>query len=204
MRLPRRLISVLDWLLAATILVFAGLSPVPANAQMKFLKDLKKGIQERTSPDAVFVGKHFRCLVPKKWELKKSEDGLFLAGPGKDALLPPKIAVDYYGAGNPSFKDADDYLQTNRDGGIPLKDEKTGPIEKMRVAQLPAKGFFRDTFEYIPPNSLHPVKVPVREEYIVLPYGDGFFVLVYSTQASSYRLYYPVFQRLVDSFHPLP
>lgn len=156
---------------------------------------------------------HFRCEVPKEWSMTREEreesrihyHGFFLVGPKEEASLPPTISVRYFAPDNTLFSSAEDYLRRQLQPGlIKLQGETTSAVKEMTVDDRPAKTFIRDTFEFFPPESLDTKRIPIREEYYVVPHLGGFVVLKYAAPTSSFAHWRPALQRVLEAFRLFP
>lgn len=115
------------------------------------------------------------------------------------------LSLSWYGPGNPFFKDLAAYLlRQTTPGPLPVKGEKTSPVQDAKAAGRPAKRFTRDTFETVPPGSLNAKAIPVKEEVLAAEHGGGFFVLQYRASAALFAKNLPAYERAAASLAPLP
>lgn len=156
---------------------------------------------------------HFRCELPTSWRLTRDKHeeerthcyGFFLVGPRQATPLPPTISVRYFAPDNAYFRDAEHYLKRQLEPGlIQLAGETTSPPQPALLDAREATTFIRDTYDFIHPESIDAEKIPLREEYYVLPYKGGFVVVIYKAPFASYDYWRPALKRLVDTFRFLP
>lgn len=158
-------------------------------------------------------GNFFKAMVPKDWGKTERisagrqarEFGVDLKGPaGKDGAFS-RISLTFFGADHPRFTTMDKYLGINAvpDPDLPIEGERYGPLTKVLVAGRSAKQFELNTFSFIPPYAVNPVKVPIYEKHIVIPgKKGGFYVLTYHAPADIAKANIGVFNAVVKSFKP--
>lgn len=141
---------------------------------------------------------YFTVAIPAGWEKEERTFGLsqekkkvygadFLAATDRDGLTP-RISVHYYAQGNLLHKTADKFIRVQSQPvlGVIADGRNYGPVEKGRVGKRDARVFERNTFEYIPPESIEQKKIPVYEKFAVVPAKAGFYVLsLYSPMEAS-------------------
>ncbi len=87
---------------------------------------------------------------------------------------------------------------------IQLKDEKTSAPKQVLLDGRPATTFTRDTFEFLPPETIDAERIPLRAEYYVVPHKQGFVVLTYKAPTIAFHRWRPALQHLLNTFRLLP
>ncbi|HWA97092.1 MAG TPA: hypothetical protein VG713_01305 [Pirellulales bacterium] len=156
---------------------------------------------------------HFACDIPRDWEMSRDEHeearihyaGFFLVGPRQGDPLPPTISARYFAPDNTLFKDADAYLSRQLQPGlVQVQGETTSAVREATLDGQPAKTFTRNTFDFVPPESLDSKRIDVREQYWVAPHRKGFVVLKFTAPTASFDRWHPAFARLIATFAALP
>jgi hypothetical protein len=149
----------------------------------------------------------FSCVPPAGWEVTRdrAKEGktriqkLELAGPGADKA-PVLIYAAFYGAGNTSFAGYEDFIERNSKnilGETVSETEKFSPVKKITLSGKKAFKFDSEIKEYLHPESKSEESVVIKEDFYVVPAGDGFFVLHYYSPASAFKKHLPVFKKFV-------
>ncbi|HVX64018.1 MAG TPA: efflux RND transporter permease subunit, partial [Pirellulales bacterium] len=156
---------------------------------------------------------HFQCELPKDWGVirdKHEEErthcfGVYTFGPKQDAPDSPTLSARYFAPDNTYFRGAEGYLRRQLEPGlIQLKDEKTSAPKQVLLDGRQAVTFTRDTFDFPMPETIDAKRFPLREEYFVLPYKQGFVVLIYKAPTVVFDRWRPALQHLLDTFRLLP
>lgn len=134
---------------------------------------------------------YFTVSVPPGWS--KAESGFGLSqeekkvfgaefqGPKDADGITATITVRYYAPGNLLHKTAEKFISTHSRPvlGAAPGGRKYGPVKSGLAGKYYAKVFERKTFEFLPPETINPKKIPVYEKYHVVPVKNGFYVLSY-------------------------
>lgn len=106
----------------------------------------------------------------------------------------PLISVTCYPNGNPIMPTSKTFL----DKQAPVFNfQKPPKISSTTVAGRPAKQIMSDSAWYKHRESLHPHKIPTREESVVFDRKGGFCVLSYEAQADEFARFKPAFDTLL-------
>ncbi|OPY78789.1 MAG: hypothetical protein A4E64_00628 [Syntrophorhabdus sp. PtaU1.Bin058] len=139
--------------------------------------------------------------------------------------VPVRISIYYYAEGNLLYRSADHYIRVFSQPvlGVALEGSSYGRISPLTVSGREAKMFERLKNEFVPvSNDLgsldKPVKddpriyerremkarpVPVKERFIVLLAGSGFYALRYSAPAGDFEESLPAFERVRTTFNAM-
>lgn len=157
-------------------------------------------------------GNYFKCGIPDDWkrtdrpedQSRKKIFGVELSG-GSDKGSAVTIGARYFAAGNTLYKKAEDFTRvfSKADPLLPRPGGKYGPVTPLKAGGLEGGQFEREFTEFIPLYSPNPTKVQVKEKYIVIPAGEGFYVLSFHAPLTLYRKRLPVFEKVLQSFTPL-
>lgn len=159
--------------------------------------------------------KQFEVDMPSDWRryesamgLSPEEKGVFdvvVFGPESVEGIRSEIRVAYYAPGNLICKTAEKYLRLHAQPvfGSPSPEEIYGKVKEERIAGRTAWVFERDKFEYLPPETLAPKKIPVHESYVVISAREGFFVLQCSAGMDKKTMVLSLFETVLASFKPL-
>ncbi len=155
----------------------------------------------------------FRVDIPRGWRRSRDEreearlhyHGVYATGPAGTTGVPPTLSVRYFAPDNGVFRSLDKYLDRQlRSGIVRLKGEKTTAVRDVLLAGRPGKTFTRESFAFVPPESLDTREVPVRREHYVVPHRDGFVVVVFSATTESFARWQPVWDRLLETLQLQP
>ena len=165
------------------------------------------GASVYTSP-----GGYFAITVPPGWTpapaggapaAAKKIYGVDLLGAAPGKAPAPSITVKYYAKGNTLFKSVDEYVSLNsRPLGEPEAGEQYSDVTDARVAGKKAYKFERKYTDYNKPRTVPPETTVMFERHLVVPAGDGFYLLMYSAPFSSAKTLLPRFEAVVKSFRP--
>jgi hypothetical protein len=153
---------------------------------------------------------YFSCQVPAAWELDRNaeEDEEYKIFEFYVRAPEPRTSINvrYLLADNEDFSDYQDFLERNSRnalGETKTKRENYGPVEKVKLAGLPAFRLQRDLMTFLNPYSKSDESASLRELLYVVPMKDGsFYVLEFSADASVYEAYLPVFEHVAASLKP--
>jgi multidrug efflux pump subunit AcrB len=156
---------------------------------------------------------HFQCEVPEEWHYSREEreearihyHGFFLQGLKADDDIGPALSVRYFAPDNTLFRGLQGYLDRQLGPSL-LKpiDEKTSEVSDITVAGRPGKTFTRDTVEFFPPETLDARKIPIREEYVVVPHLGGFLVVRFEAPTRSFMVSRGALVHVLDTLRLLP
>ena len=159
--------------------------------------------------------KQFEVGVPVDWSqytplmgLSPEEKGVFdvvMAGPSSAEGIRSEISIAYYAPGNLLCKTSEKYLRLHAQPvfGSPSSGEAYGDVREERIRGRRAWVFERDKFEYLPPETINPKKIPVHERFAVISARDGFFVLRCSAGLDRKAMALALFEAVLASFTPL-
>jgi len=148
--------------------------------------------------------KSFACVAPSGWRVERKEEELYFSDSKTVEGLSSRVAIRFFGPKQKVFENAADYLQRQTGPGLfKVKGETLGPVEKTTIAGYPAWRFSRDSSEFVPPGVLHPKEIKVREEFVVVDRGGGFFVLSHRAPGALFKKNSSVFRKILGSFRPL-
>lgn len=159
--------------------------------------------------------KQFEVGMPSDWRryesaagLSPEEKGVFdvvVFGPESVEGIRSEIRVAYYEPGNLICKTAKEFLRQHTQPvfGSPSPGEIYGKVKEGRIAGRAAWVFERDKFEYLPPETLAPKKIPIHERYVVISAREGFFVLHCSVGLDKNAIVLALFETVLASFKPL-
>lgn len=173
--------------------------------------------EEKSAAGEEFLseGGYFKIDLPPGWSKaeqffglsaeEKKVYGIDLLGPVSPDNITSRIAVHYYAPGNIIHRTMDRFIKLNAQSalGANLDGEEYSPVKDEPAAGRPAKVFGRKTYEYLPPETINPKKIPIREWFVVIPAKQGFYVLRYSAGEDIAEQYRDVFEKVVNSFKPL-
>lgn len=153
---------------------------------------------------------YFTCQVPAAWELERNaeEDEEHLIYEFYIYMPAPQTSINvrYLLKDNEDFAGYQDFLDRNSKnvlGETKNKRENYGPVEKVKLAGLPAFRLRRDLMVYLHPESKSDESASLKELLYVVPMKDGsFYVLEYSADASAFEEYLPVFEHIAASLKP--
>ncbi len=161
------------------------------------------------------ANEYFSVDIPAGWEKVETMFGLsqeekkvyganFLAAADKDGLAP-MISVHYYAPGNIVHRTAEKFIKLHAESvfGVALNGEKYGPVKEGLVCKRRAKIFERNTFEFVPPESIKQKKIPVYEKFAVVPAKEGFYVLSLYSPGEDPKANLKAYGSALASFKPL-
>ncbi len=184
------------------LVIFAALSAVDPSAAA--------APEARTYTEAGY----FTVAVPAGWVKKDEGIGLSDAekkvygaeffGPaaGKFAV---RAGVQYYAPGNLVQPTAEKFIKLHSRPalGVNVDGKVYGKVKEGKAGSYYAKVFERRTYEYDPPEALHPKKIHIYEKFYVVPVKNGFFVLRYYAPMDLAKANLKKFEEFVSSFKPL-
>jgi hypothetical protein len=159
--------------------------------------------------------KQFEVGVPVGWSryssafgLSPEEKGVFdlvVLGPPSVEGIRSEIRVAYYAPGNMICKTVEKYLRLHTQPvfGSPSPGETYGTVREERIRGRTAWVFERGKFEFLPPESVEPQKIPVHERYVVISAREGFFVLHCYAGLDRKAIVLALFEAVLASFKPL-
>ena len=155
---------------------------------------------------------YFTVKIPAGWykadaafglsqEEKKVYGAEFLGPEDADGIVS-KISVRYYAPGNMLHKTAEIFIATHSRPvlGAALDGEKYGPVENGLVGKYYAKIFERRIFEFVPPETISPKKIPIYEKFHVIPVKNGFYVLSYYSSMAAAETGLAEYESVLASF----
>lgn len=158
---------------------------------------------------------YFTVKMPAGWEKVEQIFGLsqeekkvygadFLGTGGSDGL-PPRISVHFYAEGNIVHRTAEKYIKLHAESvfGVSLDGETYGPVKEGTVGGHRAKFFDRNTFEFIPPESIKQKKIPIYEKFAVVPAKNGFYVLSLYSPGGKSEANIKDYESVLKSFKPM-
>lgn len=168
----------------------------------------------RPAEKFVSEGKYFKCVLPAGWRRLESAGqpasvkkvyGIDVVGPSGSEGPAPSISVKYYARGNTLFKSAAEFVRIHSRPvpGLGLAGEKYSSVASVRLAGRAASRFERKKQVFSGPRRVKNTPVAAFERYLVLPAGEGFYVLNYYSAFSSAKENLPAFDSVVASFEPL-
>ncbi len=157
----------------------------------------------RQPKDLIMNDTPFEFSVPSGWSRRPSEvGGVVLSGPADANGVSTLITIRHYPAGDRDFADFDAFL--TRQTGPPVF--KTSPpteaLPAVTVAGRKARAFARDSSVFVPPSSRNSKEVPMREELIGVPAGQGFYLLNYYAPKTLHKKHRLAFKSVLKSFKP--
>jgi hypothetical protein len=181
---------------------------------------LSAGAPRSSMPDTLSGGKYvseggyFKCLLPKDWRKvspagqtasEKKIYGVDVTGPSGADGIAPSISVKYYDKGNTLFKSSGEFVRIHSRpiAGLGLPGDKYSSVATIKIAGRTASKFERNKSDFTKPRQLKNKAIPVFERYIVMPAGEGFYVLSYYCVFSEAKAKLPAFEGVVRSFEPL-
>lgn len=157
-------------------------------------------------------GGYFTIAVPAGWSQlppagqpasAKKIYGLDLLGARTGKAPAPSITVKYYAKGNTLFKTAENYIELNsKPIGEPEEGEQYSNVMAATVGGRKAKRFERKYTEYNKPRTVPPETTVMFERHLVVPAGDGFYLLMFSVPFANAKALVPQFDAVVKSFKP--
>ena len=154
----------------------------------------------------------FTCLVPEGWPIVRNPDGdrkiyglsTYRLDQGETGGAGLKLVVQFYPRENDAgLRSGDDFitaLLNERPGG---GDESQGPIYDSEVAARHAKRVERSVYLATKTRLFFTRRLPIVEEYVVVPDERGFYVLMSRAPLEGIQEARSLFNSLVDSFEPL-
>lgn len=155
---------------------------------------------------------YFTVNIPAGWNKAEAAFGLsqeekkvygaeFL-GPEDADGISSKISVYYYAPGNLLHKTVEKFISTHSRPvlGAALDGRKYGPVKNGLVGKYYAKVFERWTFEFIPPESISPKKIPVYNKFHVIPVENGFYVLSYYSSMAAAKTGLTEYESVLATF----
>lgn len=157
-------------------------------------------------------GGYFAITVPAGWTkipasgqpaAEKKIYGVDLLAVAAGKTPAPSITVKFFAKGNTLFKTPDIYVQLNsRPIGDPEEGEKYSDVTNTRVAGKKVYSFERKFFSYNKPRTVPAGKTAMFERHLVVPAGDGFYLLLFSAPFANAKALLPQFDAVVKSFRP--
>ena len=176
---------------------------------------------------------YFTCNIPASWGKEEGDSsfglsqeekkvyGIILHGPGA-GVVPVRITISFYAKGNQLEDSPETYVRRHAQPFFVLKEgDSYGPVTVVSVAGINAWVFERQKNEFVPYSPLDGIEpppddirvyerremmarpVPVRERFVVVPAGSGFYALRYSAPAEQFAQYLPEFEQVTTTFHVL-
>lgn len=172
--------------------------------------------ENRKFTEYVFQGNYFKCVIPADWSVydpgfglsaeQKKVYGLTLFGPRNGSKVSPEISLHYYAPGNLLHKTMNQFVRLHAEPVFGVEQEGTsyGKAGRITIAEREAIAFERKDVQYVGERSLHPVKMFLHEEYIVVPdrKNEGFYVVRFSVPEELGSKYAETFKTVVKSFRP--
>ena len=154
--------------------------------------------KKMNSPVKTVVDASFEVLAPAGWSAERRPDGVILSGPSAESL-PTRVIVRYVRPVHALYGTAEAYMANlTKPSSIPMKGWKDGALENVTAAGRKALRVQRQTTEFVPPESLSPKEVSMREEHLAVPAAKGFYLLVYTAPLALDKAQRPVFRSLVE------
>ena len=157
---------------------------------------------------------YFSVVFPSDWVKKDSGFGLSkdekkvygveMFGPVSDGLAVI-IGVQYYAPENLVHKTPERFVKLHSQPalGVNLDGRVYGKVKSGKAGGCSTKVFERKVFEYLPPDALHPKKIPVYESFTVVPVKNGFYVLRYYAPMAIAKANLKAYEAVLASFKPL-
>ncbi len=139
-------------------------------------------------------------------ELSDVEHGLFqvvMLGPRSSEGPRTEITVSYFAPDNHRYKAVDKYLRLHAHPVMAISGETYSEVREEQFGDRKALRFELLTFEFLPPYSVDPKKIPVHESYVVFPASAGFYVLSCHAAMDRKELVLGLFELVLASFQPL-
>lgn len=167
-----------------------------------FLLAAALGASAGPSPSRTVVDAAFEVQAPGGWRVERKPDGAVLTGPSASGL-PARVIVRWIRPDHTLHGTPQAYMaRLTKPSSIPMKGWKNGAVETVAVSKRKALRLRRDTTEFVPPHSMAPKEVPMREEHLAVPAAKGFYLLIYTAPRSLDATQRKVFRRLIESFKP--
>lgn len=159
-------------------------------------------------------GGYFSCQVPSGWGLERDKDKdeeykiyeVQLLAP-KSGKVPTSIQISFFTAGNPDFKDYQDFVERNSRNALGEQRnsrESYAPVKETTLNGRKAFELASEVQEYLHPESKSDEKVPIKEKLYVLPAKDGFYALRFSAEKKAFKANLAVFEKVAKSFKGKP
>lgn len=149
-------------------------------------------------PAQTVVDSSFEILAPGGWRVERRPNGAILTGP-TDEGLPARIIVRWVSPDHQRYGTAEAYMaQLSKPSSMYIKGWKNSAVETVAAAGRKALRLERDTTEYVPPESISPKEVLMREEHLAVPAAKGFYLLIYTAPRSLDAAQRLVFRRLIE------
>ena len=128
--------------------------------------------------------------------------GAEFLGPTDGDGITSRISVRYYAPGNLLHKTAEKFISTHSKPvlGAAPGGRKYGPVKSGLAGKYYAKVFERKTFEFLPPETINPKKIPVYEKYHVVPVKTGFYVLSYYSSMATAKAGLAEYEKMLNTF----
>lgn len=155
---------------------------------------------------------------------EKKTYGVSLQGPWSGEV-PVRISVYYYAEGNLLYRSSDKYIRlfSKPALGVALEGSSYGQVVPTVVSGRDAVTFDRLKNEFVPVRNtlgssdkpagdspkvyerreMMARPVPVKERFVVVPAGPGFYAMRYTAPAEKFREFLPVFEKVIATFHPM-
>jgi hypothetical protein len=158
---------------------------------------------------------YFTAKIPAGWskieaafglsQEEKKVYGAEFAGAADADGIASKITLRYYAPGNLLHKTSEKFIKTHSAPvlGAALDGRLYGPVKKGAVGNYYARVFERRTFEYLPPETIAPKKIPVYEKFHVIPVKNGFYVLSYYSSMAAAKAGLADYEAVLASFRLL-
>jgi hypothetical protein len=190
--------------------VLAIIAAIVVNVSPCLAADEKPEFREYVSQ-----GNYFKCSIPSGWSEyspgfglsaeEKKVYGITLFGPPGQGRVAPTISIRYYAPGNLLHKTMERFIGVHSASIFGLAAEGTSysEVRQILIADREAKAFERKSIRYIgEKRSMNPEKIFLFEDFIVVPAGQGFYVLELSVPYESRNSYTGIFANVVKSFRP--
>lgn len=194
-----------------TIAVFLA-----AGAALALSAGAGAGAAGDTRPGGKYVseGNYFRCVLPEDWRRagpfgqpasEKKVYGVEVTGAAGPDGLPPSISVKYYAKGNTLFRSPKEFIRIHSRpaAGLGLAGDTYSSTAAATLAGRAATAFERRRSAFAGPRQVEDKAIPVFERFILLPAGEGFYVLKYHSVLSEAKAGLPAFEAVAGSFEPL-
>ncbi|MBU1248350.1 MAG: hypothetical protein KKB70_06615 [Proteobacteria bacterium] len=172
----------------------------------------------------------FSCDIPAEWSLEESLEGpatavskvyrIVLSRPMPEEM-PIRIALGYFAEGNTEFATMDQFIATHSQpilGSTP--EEGKPPVAEIIVSGRTATVFTQHRNEFVPMQGIFDAavlddgrvyenremmarQVPMEERFVLLPAGEGFYVLSYDAPTSVFQQFLGTFERVMSTVNAM-
>lgn len=154
------------------------------------------------APAAISSTATFACATPTGWLRIDEDDGVTFVGPRDARKVAALVSVRYAPPGGAEADAAAYAARLARKPEFDVPGRKTYPPEKVAVAGRASFRVRKDAAEFVPPHAARPERVPLRQEFVVVPAAKGFYVLLYSAPRSIAAKNRAAFERALADFKP--